>query len=83
MRGRISWASLCALILAVIFLVATQRSIDFTLGTVGDEWAKIDAVRTGNNRYCDRNPARLRHAWARAAWLGCAVLGTARMPHAA
>jgi 4-amino-4-deoxy-L-arabinose transferase-like glycosyltransferase len=27
------------------------RPSTFPLGTLGDEWAKIDAVRTGNNRY--------------------------------
>jgi len=31
--------------------VATLRTIDFPLGTIGDEWGKIDAVSTGNNRY--------------------------------
>jgi hypothetical protein len=36
MRGRISWASLCALILAAIFVVATLRTTDFLLGTVGE-----------------------------------------------
>ena len=51
MRGWISWASLCALLLAAILVVATLRTIDFPLGTIGDEWGKIDAVRTDNNRY--------------------------------
>lgn len=32
-------------------LAAIWTTIDFPLGTLGDEWAKIDGVRTGNNRY--------------------------------
>jgi hypothetical protein len=51
MQGRISWATIGALLLAAIFVAATVQTIDFPLGTLGDEWAKIDAVRTGNNRY--------------------------------
>jgi 4-amino-4-deoxy-L-arabinose transferase-like glycosyltransferase len=51
MQGRISWATLGALLLAAVFVAATWTTIDFPLGTLGDEWAKIDAVRTGNNRY--------------------------------
>ena len=51
MQGRISWATLCALFLAAVFVAAIWTTIDFPLGTLGDEWAKIDAVRTGNNRY--------------------------------
>jgi 4-amino-4-deoxy-L-arabinose transferase-like glycosyltransferase len=49
--GRISWATLCALFLAAVFVAAIWTTIGFPLGTLGDEWAKIDAVRTGNNRY--------------------------------
>lgn len=51
MQGRISWATLGALLLAAVFVAAIWTTIDFPLGTLGDEWAKIDAVRTGNNRY--------------------------------
>src|SRR6188474_1208110 len=51
MQGRISWATLCALFLAAVFVAAIWTTIGFPLGTLGDEWAKIDAVRTGNNRY--------------------------------
>ena len=48
-RDAFSWATLCALLL--VFVAAIWTTIDFPLGTLGDEWAKIDAVRTGNNRY--------------------------------
>ena len=51
MQGRISWATLCALFPAAVFVAAIWTTIDFPLGTLGDEWAKIDGVRTGNNRY--------------------------------
>ena len=51
MQGRISWATLCAVFLAAVFVAAIWTTIGFPLGTLGDEWAKIDAVRTGNNRY--------------------------------
>lgn len=51
MHGRASWATVAALLLAAIFVAATLQTIDFPLGTLGDEWAKIDAVRTGNNRF--------------------------------
>ena len=51
MQGRISWATLCTLFLAAVFVAAIWTTIGFPLGTLGDEWAKIDAVRTGNNRY--------------------------------
>ena len=44
MQGRISWATLCALFPAA-FVAAIWTTIDFPLGTLGDEWAKIDGVR--------------------------------------
>ena len=50
MQGRIPGPP-CALFLAAVFVAAIWTTIDFPLGTLGDEWAKIDAVRTGNNRY--------------------------------
>jgi predicted acyltransferase len=48
---RVPWATIAALLIAGASVVATLQTIDFPLGTLGDEWAKIDAVRTGNNRY--------------------------------
>jgi 4-amino-4-deoxy-L-arabinose transferase-like glycosyltransferase len=51
MLGRISWATICALLLSAMFVAAILTTINFPLGTLGDEWAKIDAVLTGNNRY--------------------------------
>ena len=45
MQGRISWATLCALFPAAVFVAAIWTTIDFPLGTLGDEWAKIDGVR--------------------------------------
>src|SRR4051812_374129 len=46
-----SWPVIAALLLAAIAVAATFGAIGYPLGTLGDEWAKIDAVRTGNNRY--------------------------------
>jgi hypothetical protein len=51
MPGRVSWASLAALLLAAISVVATLSVIDFPLGTLGDEYAKLEAVRTGRYNY--------------------------------
>jgi hypothetical protein len=45
MHRRVSWPTLAALLLAAISVAATLSAIDFRLGTLGDEWAKIDAVR--------------------------------------
>ena len=47
MQGRISWASLAALLLAAVSVAATVSVIDFPLGTLGDEYAKLEAIRTG------------------------------------
>jgi Dolichyl-phosphate-mannose-protein mannosyltransferase len=51
MPRRVSWPVIAALLLAAIAVAATFGAIGYPLGTLGDEWAKIDAVRTGNNRY--------------------------------
>jgi hypothetical protein len=51
MPGRISWASLAALLLAAISVAATLSVIDFPIGTLGDEYAKLEAIRTGRYNY--------------------------------
>ena len=47
----VSWATIAALSIAALSVIATLQTIDFPLGTIGDEWAKIDAVRSGHNFY--------------------------------
>lgn len=51
MRTRVSWATMAALLLAAISVAATLSVIDFPLGTLGDEYVKLQAVRTGRYNY--------------------------------
>ncbi|MGB2933435.1 MAG: glycosyltransferase family 39 protein [Methyloceanibacter sp.] len=51
MRMRVSWATMAALVLAAISVATTLSVIDFPLGTLGDEYVKLQAVTTGRYNY--------------------------------
>jgi 4-amino-4-deoxy-L-arabinose transferase-like glycosyltransferase len=51
MHGRIAWATLAALLLAVISVGGSLGAIDFPFGTIGDVYAKVQAVTTGRTNY--------------------------------
>ena len=51
MHGRIAWATLAALLLAVISVGDSLGAIDFPFGTIGDVYAKVQAVTTGRTNY--------------------------------
>lgn len=51
MHGGLAWATLAALLLAVISVGGSLGAIDFPFGTLGDVYAKVQAITTGRTNY--------------------------------
>jgi hypothetical protein len=46
---RVPWATIAALLIAALSVLATLRAIDFPLGTIGDEFSKVSAMQGAGN----------------------------------
>ena len=51
MPERTSWATLCAILISILFVAAILTTIDYPLGVAWDEFVKLRGINTGNYRY--------------------------------